>query len=161
MKAVAGIILFSVILVACGGGGSSSPDANVNEVSAPPTPDPAPQEDFPDYVLLDTTEVLNNVKKRLQGLGIDDFFEEVYRITAERDPEKVIADGLIDEFQLSVIELTNISDEYYFQTIAIQEAIVELLQGFDRLALTVDDQVSYDVHLAFLGLDIEGAKYRD
>ena len=111
--------------------------------------------------MLDTAEVLAGVEARLQGLDIEQFFEEAHRLTAERDPEKVISDGLAAQYMLGDVELTNISDEYYFQTVAIQELIVELLLAFDTSVFTPESLLSWKIYLAFLQFEIEWGDYRN
>ena len=85
-----------------------------------------------------------------RGLDIEQFFEEAHRLTAERDPGKVISDGLISQYMLQEVELTNISDEYYFQTVEIQELIVDLLLAFDSSALAPEPLPGSGVDVAAL-----------
>jgi uncharacterized protein (DUF885 family) len=126
-----------------------------------PSPEPVVIDESPDYVLDDTEQLLANVEGQLRGLAIGEFFERAYRITAGRDPERVIADGLVAEFGLANPGLTDISDEYYFQTVAVQKLLVELAQEFDPVSLSPGDRLSRQVFLAFLNLEIEWSEYRD
>lgn len=147
---VSGILL----LIACGGGGSSS---------SPNTPDGNNDgpvlETVPDYVIESTAQVITDVNTRLENLTINEFFEESYRILTERDHQSIIADGVLDDFQITDINLNNISDDFYLQTIAIQEQILTTLLTFDRATLSDADKLSFDVYQAFLETNIEQADY--
>lgn len=162
MKYFFGVLLLS-LLCACGGGGSSSSRTEPPPVSSPPPadPEPAPIQDVADYELAETVEVLADIEQRLQGLPIAQFFEEGYRVTSERDPERIISAGLAAEYGLSDLQLTNISDAYYFQTVEIQKLILALLLDIDKSTLSTDEQLSYDVYQALLQFEIEAAQYRN
>ncbi len=113
------------------------------------------------YELEDTSTLLASVSSRLEGLSIADFFEEAFTIIRTRDTDQRIADGVLDEYDVGTAQLTNKSDEYYFQTKEIQSLVKELLQSYDRDALAAQEQLSYDIYLDHLEKELEWAEYRD
>jgi uncharacterized protein (DUF885 family) len=138
-----------VFFVACGGG-SDSPVV---------IDDPIELADVPDYQLQNTETLLTNISARLSGLSIAEFFEESFRIIIERSPEDIVANGQTDDYLLDAYDLTNVSDDYYLQTVTIMSRILEALQTFDRSALSTSDQLSYDVYLAYLEHGIASAAF--
>lgn len=149
------IVLIVAFTIACGGGGggSNNPPDSSDDTNTPIL------DTVPDYTIENTDEVLIGVDTRLDGLPIDDFFEESYKILVERDHQSIIADGILSDFQISDLNLNNISDEFYLQNVAIQERILATLLTYDRATLTRNNQLSYDVYQAFLETAIEAANY--
>lgn len=94
--------------------------------------------------------VIDEVNILLEGLSIDAFFEESYRILLMRDPEMVTELGLSQTFGIRNDRLTDISDAFIRETIAIQRGILELLRGYDRSKLSTSQQISYDVYEWYL-----------
>lgn len=113
------------------------------------------------YALEDTATLLAKINSQLQGLSIDDFFEEAFTIIRTRDTDQRIADGVLDEYDVNTANLTNISDEYYFQTKEVQSLVKAILQNYDRSTLTEQNQLSYDIYLDHLEKELEWAEYRD
>lgn len=113
------------------------------------------------YVLEDTSALLADVSSRLQGLEIDEFFEEAFTIIRSRDTDQRIADGVLDQYDVSTAQLTNESDEYYFQTVEIQSLVRDALQSYDRDSLSDQNQLSYDIYLDHLNKELEWAEYRN
>lgn len=155
------LLLVSSVLLSCAGGGRDRVNPDVASTAMVNTPPTATVSDVADFQLADTASVLSQVETQLRGIPIGDFFEQAYRLIALRDPETIVSDGLVDEFGLSEISLTDISDPYYFQTIEIQEQILKLLREYERESLTAADQLSHDIYGALLEMDIEAAQYRD
>ncbi len=116
---------------------------------------------IPSYQLLDTAEVVHAVDEQLSGLSISDFFERSFAIIRARDPEDLIADGDFDDTDLAAAALTDISDAYFLQTVELQNRVLEKLRSYDRDALSEEEQLSYDIYLAYLESEQEWASYRD
>lgn len=86
----------------------------------------------------------------LEGLPIDRFFDESFKILMLRDPESVTIEGLSKLYGMREDQLTNISDAYIRETQAVQKKIASLLKTYDRAALTPQQQISYDVYAWYL-----------
>jgi uncharacterized protein (DUF885 family) len=86
----------------------------------------------------------------LAGLDIDTFFEASYKKLLLRDPEAITQIGLNKIWGVSNDQLTDISDEYIYETQELEVAILGLLNGYDRSALTPEQQLSYDVYQWYL-----------
>lgn len=118
------------------------------QAEAEPTVQPAATvQDRPETTASPTVD---EIVAGLQGLSIDDFFEESYKQLLLRDPEGLTYTGLAEEFGLRNDRLTDISDAYVRETYALQAAILDILQGYDRDALTPEQQLSYDVYEWYL-----------
>jgi uncharacterized protein (DUF885 family) len=86
----------------------------------------------------------------LEGLSIDQFFEESFKQLMLRDPESVTIEGLSDSFGVRDDQLTDISDAYVRETHEMQKAILAILQSYDYSALTPEQQTSYEVYFWYL-----------
>lgn len=113
------------------------------------------------YEMEDTSVLLAQAESQLRDLSIDDFFDQSFALLRHRDPEQVMIDGDLEAFTLETASLGNISDEFYFQTKAIQSLVRTLLLGYDRDSLSEEDQLSYDIYLDHLDKELEWAEYRD
>jgi uncharacterized protein (DUF885 family) len=92
----------------------------------------------------------DQVRAHLEGLPIDRFFEASYQQLRLRDPEMLTYDGLAEAYGLGNDRLTDRSDAYVRETQALEAMILDLLRGYDRAALTPEQQVSYDVYEWYL-----------
>jgi len=102
---------------------------------------------------------------QLQGLPIGEFFEEAYRQIAIRDPDILIyfvegsyanlQAGPYAKYGITNDHFTNISDAYIRETQEIQHVILDLLHTYDRLAMSYDQQVTYDTYEWYLNSLIE------
>ena len=147
------IVLF---FLGCGGSGGSSdeePDGGGGEGPVLTA--------VPDYQLENTDDLITALDDRLDGMAIGDFFEESYKSIVERDHQSIIADGLLADFQITSPQLNNISDDFYFQTVALKERILALLLNYDRSLLSDADQLSYDVYKAYLEFEVEESQYKN
>lgn len=140
------ITLFTtLVLFACGGGsGSDNPTST-------PTPAPTPGIEVPplpdvdDYQLQDTTTLVTEAQATLQGLTIDDFYNQAYAIINNRNIENLIEDGLFEQIAPEDIQLDNISDEYARQTGQLYESILAMLLTYNKSDLSSEQEVSFEV----------------
>ncbi len=82
----------------------------------------------------------------LEGLPIDQFFDESYKQLLLRKPEALTYAHLSQEFGLRDDQLNNLSDVYLRQTQELEVAILDMLHTYDRAQLTPDQQLSYDIY---------------
>ncbi|HEY71125.1 MAG TPA: DUF885 domain-containing protein [Anaerolineae bacterium] len=82
----------------------------------------------------------------LEGLPIDAFFDQSYRLLQLRDPDTIILNGLADEYGISNDRFTDFSDAYVRETQQLEVAILALLRAYDRDALGHSQQIFYDVY---------------
>ncbi|HSR34642.1 MAG TPA: DUF885 family protein [Anaerolineae bacterium] len=92
----------------------------------------------------------------LQGLPLEEFFEESYKQLILRIPEHLTAMGLSETFGLRDDRLTNLSVAYLQETQELEENILALLRAYDRESLTDEERVSYDVYEWYLDNQIRG-----
>lgn len=135
-------LIFALTLILFFGcGGSDSPPDNEQELQLI---------DVLDFQLQPDSTVLTNVTNRLNGLSLDNFFEESYLIVQERYSQSTVSEGLANQLPVGTLNLNNISDEYSSQTTLIQSLILDTLLSYDRSALTTEQQLSYDIYQANL-----------
>jgi len=82
----------------------------------------------------------------LEGLSIDQFFDESYKKLLLREPETLTYANISQEFGLRDDQLNNLSDAYLRQTQQLEAAILDLLRTYDREQLTPEQQLSYDIY---------------
>lgn len=100
-----------------------------------------------------------DVTKQLRGLSIDDFFEESYKQLLLRSPEYLTAMGMSEAYGVRNGQLSNLSDAYLRETADLQIVILELLRGYNRSELTLDQQLSMDVYEWFLDDLVRGQEF--
>ena len=98
----------------------------------------------------ETTSTTADSAADLEGLPIDTFFEESYKLLLLRDPEYLTELGITELYGMGNDQLTNISDAYIRETYELHAAILELLREYDRSQLTPEQQISYDVYEWYL-----------
>lgn len=103
---------------------------------------------------------INEILDRLVGLPINEFFEESYRQLQLRDPDQLFLDGLADEYGLPNDRFTDLSDDYLRDTQQLEAGILNLLQNYDRSALSPDQQRSYDNYEWYLDDLVRGHEFR-
>jgi len=91
-----------------------------------------------------------SVAERLTGLPFLEFLDASYRELLLRDPEKVTVLGLAKDLGVRNDRLTDVTETYIEETQALVEVILELLQTYDRDALSREDRVSYDFYEWYL-----------
>jgi len=104
-------------------------------------------------------EPVDDIVARLEGLPIDEFFDESYKQLLLRYPERLTELGISGWFGLRNDQLNNISDKYIRETQQLEAAILRLLREYDRSALTHEQQVSYDVYEWFLDDLVRGHEF--
>jgi len=107
----------------------------------PPTAAPAPTA---------TQPAIADIVAQLQGLPLDQFFDESYKQLLLRNPEGLTYAGVSEQFGLRNDQLNNLSDAYVRETQKLEDAILEILRTYDRAALSPEQQVSYDVYEWYL-----------
>jgi uncharacterized protein (DUF885 family) len=95
----------------------------------------------------------------LEGLPIDDFFEQSYKALILRSPQKVTALGLADAYGMRNDQLDDLSDEYQRGTWPLEAAILDLLHTYDRQSLTQEQQINYEVYKWYLDMRVEGHRF--
>jgi uncharacterized protein (DUF885 family) len=113
--------------------------------SAQPPPEaPAPALTLPEIVA------------SLEGLPLDEFFEESYKQLLLRNPEVLTQLGIAEAYGLRNDRLNDLSDAYLRETQALEVAILDLLRTYDRAALPPEQQISYDVYVWYLDDRVRG-----
>ncbi|MBU7017701.1 MAG: DUF885 domain-containing protein [Theionarchaea archaeon] len=99
------------------------------------------------------------IVSHLQGVPIDEFFDESYKQLLLRYPERLTELGISDWFGLRNDQLNNLSDEYIRETQEVEKAILDLLHEYDRSTLTPEQQISYDVYEWYLDDRVRGHEF--
>ncbi len=102
---------------------------------------------------------LADVIAGLEDLPLEEFFDESSKQLLLRDPETVTALGLAEALGLRNDQLNNLSDAYLRETQQLEAAILELLRGYDREALSPEEQISYDVYAWHLDNLVRGHRF--
>jgi uncharacterized protein (DUF885 family) len=124
------------------------PTASPTATSGLPTPTPQP-----------TPADVDQAIARLQGLPLDDFFEESYKQLILRSPQKVTALGLTKVYGLRNDQLDDLSDAYQRETRRLETAILELLNSYDRENLPSKQQIDYDAYHWYLDMRVRGHRF--
>jgi uncharacterized protein (DUF885 family)/Tol biopolymer transport system component len=95
----------------------------------------------------------------LEGLPLDEFLDESFRLLMLRDPEWVTQEGLAEAFGTNNERLTDLSDDYVRQTQALQAAILAQLRTYDRDELSPAQQISYDTYEWYLDDLVRGQAF--
>ena len=164
---VLSLLVISVLLVACNVAESTEQIAILvpentlttvppaqTEISITPTnPPDEPIESSPPESSID------QVIAGLEGLPIDEFFDESYKQILLREPEVLTYAHLSQEFGLRDDQLNDLSDAYLRQTQQLEAAILDLLRTHDREQLTPDQQLSYDIYEWDLDTRVRGHQF--
>ena len=86
----------------------------------------------------------------LDGMTIDDFFEESYKQLLLRNPEYLTSLGLTRSFGLRNDRLNDLSADYLRETRELEAAILDQLRTYDHDQLDSEQQISYDVYEWYL-----------
>jgi uncharacterized protein (DUF885 family) len=95
----------------------------------------------------------------LEGLSIDAFFEQSYRLLQWRDPDTLILNGLADAYGVASDRFTDLSDAYVRETQQLEIGILDILRSYDRTAMTSDQRLYYDVYTWVLEDRVRGHAY--
>ncbi len=107
----------------------------------------------------DTPSPADELVARLQGLDLEAFFEASFRELMLRNPELVLEVGLTEVYGVTDVQLTDISDAYIRETQQMHATILEMLRGYDREALALEQQISYDVYEWYLEDQVRGQAF--
>jgi len=86
----------------------------------------------------------------LGGLPFDDFVDRSFKELLRRNPEGVVELGLTSSIDVGHGFLTDASDGFDQQTLAVYRVLGELLQGYDLAPLSRAQQVTRDVYAWYL-----------
>jgi uncharacterized protein (DUF885 family) len=95
----------------------------------------------------------------LVGLDFDAFADQSYQALMMRNPELLTTLALSAAYGMRDDRLTDISDGYVRQTQQLERDILALLQGFDRAALTPEQQLTYDIYQWYLQDRVAGQAF--
>lgn len=96
----------------------------------------------------------------LEALDFDSFLDESYYVLLRRNPELVIELSLQDDIGLEGVTLNDVSDAYAEETAFVVAEILSQLHDYDREALSLAQQVSYDVYEWYLDDMVRGYEFR-
>ena len=80
----------------------------------------------------------------LEGLQFDAFVDASYKQILLRTPELVTSMGLSETLGIRDDQLDNICNDYVIETYELKAGIYDILQSYDRSALSYEQQISYD-----------------
>jgi len=106
------------------------------------------------------TGSVDKLVSELEGLSLADFFEISFGVLTKRSPETVLTFGLTENYGVTEIQLDDISDAYQQETYQMMSAILEMLKGYERAALSPDEQISYDIYQWYLEDQLAGQDFR-
>jgi Tol biopolymer transport system component len=96
---------------------------------------------------------------RLEGLPLEEFFEESYRQLLLRNPETITYFGVAESLGMRNDRLNDLSDVYLRETQELESAILDLLRSYNRDDLPQGQQVSYDVYEWYLDDLVRGHEF--
>jgi hypothetical protein len=95
----------------------------------------------------DKKSSVDQIVAQLEGLPIDEFFEESFRQLQLRDSDTLIYNELAKEYGFRKYDqFTILSDHYIRETQQLESAILDLLRSYDRSMLSPEQQLSYDIY---------------
>jgi uncharacterized protein (DUF885 family) len=136
---------------------ATSPRATPSPVptDVPPTDTPIPTGEPPSEQP-PAAEIL----AELQDLPFDEFTAESYRQLQLRDPDTLIYNELAEDYGVEGnARFTDLSDAYIRETQQVEVAVLEMLRGYDRGALTPEGQLSYDIYAWYLDDLVRGHEF--
>jgi len=87
---------------------------------------------------------IQDILDDLQGLQFDQFIDASYKQVLLRSPELVTSMGLSQALGIRDDDLDTICNEFVIETYELEAGILELLESYDREALSYEQQISYD-----------------
>ena len=87
---------------------------------------------------------IQDILDDLEGLPFDEFVDASYEQVLLRTPELVTSMGLSETLGIRDDQLDNICNDFVIETYELKAGIYEILQGYDRSALSYEQQISYD-----------------
>ncbi|MDJ0711297.1 MAG: DUF885 domain-containing protein [Woeseiaceae bacterium] len=125
------VLSAAMLVVSCGGSGSS----NAPGPGQPPVGGPTPAE---------------QLAQDLAGLSLDDYYETSYGALLSRSPESVIWLALTGVYPLDDVGLDDLSDAYRRDTYAMYEVALSALRSYDTTGLSPEQRVTYDFYEWYL-----------
>ena len=145
------VMIISTLMGACG---------RKNIPSAEVIPNSQSLQDLPTLPPAISTQAAASVPTdSLREVGFDAFMEESYRRLLSRDPETLLELGLSQLYGTPTNLLTDISDETIRQTQALESEILSMLQQYDRSALDLEQQLTYDIYAWYLDDRVKGHEF--
>ncbi len=135
---------------------STSSPLNAPSVDVSETPSASDKSYMP---LVAQPPTNSELAAKLEGLPLEQFFEDSYRELLLRDPELILEVGLTKAYGVEDVRLTDISDEYIRETYQVIATILEMLRGYQRDSLTPEQQVTYDVYEWYLDDLLRGQEF--
>ena len=123
-----------LFIASCGGDGGGT-------ATAPPPAPPAPP---------DGPSASEQLAEDLQGLPLDEFYAESFRALITRSPETIVWEALESEFPLQDVALDDLDDGYQRETYSMYQVVLDSLSGYDRDALSAEQQLDFDIYEYFL-----------
>ncbi len=136
--------------------GTPAPHATVTYTPSAAAETPVPTATLTPPEPASTLSPVARIVAQLEGLPLDEFFEESSTQLLLRSPEAVTDLGFADELGMRNDQLDDLSDAYIRETQELQVAILDLLRTYDREALTPEEQISYDVYEWWLDTEVRG-----
>ncbi len=87
---------------------------------------------------------IQDILDDLEGLQFDEFVDASYKQILLRTPELVTSMGLSETLGIRDDQLDNICNDYVIETYELKAGIYDILQSYDRSALSYEQQISYD-----------------
>jgi len=87
---------------------------------------------------------IEDVLDGLEGLPFDKFIDASYKQVLLRSPELVTSMGLSETLGIRDDQLDTICNDFIIETYELEAGILEILETYDREALSYEQQISYD-----------------
>jgi uncharacterized protein (DUF885 family) len=105
---------------------------------------------------------VEEVLASLEGLPVDEFFEESYRQLRLREADSLFANGYGDVFGVVLDDqFVDLSIAYRKDTQTLEREVLVLLHSYDRDQLSYDQRISYDALAWYLETHVNGQIYAD
>jgi uncharacterized protein (DUF885 family) len=87
---------------------------------------------------------IQDILDDLEGLQFDQFIDASYKQVLLRSPEMVTSMGLSQTLGVRDDQLDTICNDFVIETYELEAGILEILESYDREALSYEQQISYD-----------------
>jgi len=134
----------------------TSTEQSTTELVISPTPEPTAS------LLPPTTPDARSgleIAASLDGLPLEEFFEESYKQLLLRSPEMITNLGLAEMYGMRNDRLDDLSIAFIRETQNLEQAILELLHTYDRDSQTPEVQLSYDAYEWYLDNQVRGHEF--
>ena len=168
IKSVKTITLLGLILLTAGCLGGKSKPPGILQATIPttrsatlPTSEPANLPTKPAGTNLPRFDSNIQQVDDLQGLPIQQFFDESYKLLLLRSPQKVSELGLAAAFGMRNDRLDDLSDQGLQESQALEKAILERLRAYELETLDEEERISYEVYHWYLEMQVQGHSCAD